>query len=731
MAESGTAMTRSASAGCSRARRAAHLEARLVQQAPVDDAVGPGEVDELEHAQPLALRGGLRWSGTSATPSSSMVSTSPASTSRTKLRAHRVERRALAERPPSRRSAAAPAPAGRKPTGSRGDDERVGGEHGEGVGAGGAVEGVVDALRPGSARRVRDQLGQHLGVGGGCELDPLLGQLVAQPACVGEVAVVAEHELAAIGLGVHRLHVRQRVRAGRAVARVADGRLRRARRGRRRPRGGASVSSSKTPLTRPSRLWRLSCAAVADRDAGRLLAAVLERVKPDVGQARDRRAGRPDADDSALLARAVGLVDGQRVADPVRQLDGRAHGSGQAARCGPGTCAIIAAAPGAPAPACARRTEVRAEYCTHPHQGRFRRRYRVCRPATRDHRPMAAAGPGAIILSAMLSFVRALGFLAPLAVGGVRDRRPRRRRVPSRPTERSALVVVLAVSAAAGMTTMALIAWSYFGWRLSRLARALERTLDADGPNGPAARSASRPSAAWPEPSTPPPAPSCRPRRAQPTTASPAFRTARPCSPRSRSEVERAGAPLQAAQRRLHRHRPLQADQRHLRPQLRRRSPAPDRRPHRRLGARERHIRPLRRRGVHAHPARDHARGCRRAGRGAARTWSSTSRCASRASRPSRPRSASASPAAAAPSSSSTCWSTAPMRPCTPPSRSAATARTSTASSTTRRRCAARRSRPSTGRRRPPSANGPATRPPRPWHRSWRRSRITAADRRT
>ena len=38
---------------------ATHLEARLVQQPPVDDAVGPSQVDELEDAQPLTLRIGL------------------------------------------------------------------------------------------------------------------------------------------------------------------------------------------------------------------------------------------------------------------------------------------------------------------------------------------------------------------------------------------------------------------------------------------------------------------------------------------------------------------------------------------------------------------------------------------------------------------------------------------------------------------------------------------------
>jgi diguanylate cyclase (GGDEF)-like protein len=81
----------------------------------------------------------------------------------------------------------------------------------------------------------------------------------------------------------------------------------------------------------------------------------------------------------------------------------------------------------------------------------------------------------------MLSFVRALGFLAPLAVAafvtvalGVAAYVPE--------SQRPALVAVLAVAAAAGMTTMALVAWSYFGWRLSRIANALEHALETDRP---------------------------------------------------------------------------------------------------------------------------------------------------------------------------------------------------------------------------------------------------------
>ena len=81
----------------------------------------------------------------------------------------------------------------------------------------------------------------------------------------------------------------------------------------------------------------------------------------------------------------------------------------------------------------------------------------------------------------MLRFVRALGFMAPLMIAlctaavvalltGAGDR------------ERVVLIALVALTALAGMTTMALLAWSYVGWRLNRIARALERTIDAETP---------------------------------------------------------------------------------------------------------------------------------------------------------------------------------------------------------------------------------------------------------
>ena len=172
---------------------------------------------------------------------------------------------------------------------------------------------------------------------------------------------------------------------------------------------------------------------------------------------------------------------------------------------------MIAAPAHAAAPNTAIRTEVPGRYCTTPHNGRFRsgrdtgaRGRGTIGPWLRRTRP--------IILSAMLSFVRALGFLAPLAVAasvavalGVVTYLPE--------SQRPTLVIVLGGAALAGMTTMALVAWSYFGWRLTRIASSLERTIEADRP----VRAGSPPSGAWRAPSMRRAVASCRPRRARRT----------------------------------------------------------------------------------------------------------------------------------------------------------------------------------------------------------------------
>jgi diguanylate cyclase (GGDEF)-like protein len=81
----------------------------------------------------------------------------------------------------------------------------------------------------------------------------------------------------------------------------------------------------------------------------------------------------------------------------------------------------------------------------------------------------------------MLRLARAIGFLAPLAVAllltVVTAAHP-----SASDEQRTVQLVLTCLALLAGMSSMALLAWSYFGWRLNRLARALEDTLDSDRP---------------------------------------------------------------------------------------------------------------------------------------------------------------------------------------------------------------------------------------------------------
>jgi diguanylate cyclase (GGDEF)-like protein len=78
----------------------------------------------------------------------------------------------------------------------------------------------------------------------------------------------------------------------------------------------------------------------------------------------------------------------------------------------------------------------------------------------------------------MLRLVRALGFLAPLAVTVCAMVVLTTTQVPG--TQTTLVWIAAILAAIAGMTTMALAAWSYVGWRLSRIAGALEATLVED-----------------------------------------------------------------------------------------------------------------------------------------------------------------------------------------------------------------------------------------------------------
>ena len=153
-------------------------------------------------------------------------------------------------------------------------------------------------------RVVRQQRGDQAGVVGrrlelagvDVELVVGVGQLVDQAGevvGVDQVAVVAEGDGPVGGRAEGRLRVLPGARTGRGVARVAD-----------REVALEGVEGRLVEHLRDEThvLVDEDLPTVADRDAGRLLAAVLEGVETEVGQLGDVLARRPDAEDPTHVA---------------------------------------------------------------------------------------------------------------------------------------------------------------------------------------------------------------------------------------------------------------------------------------------------------------------------------------------------------------------------------------------------------------------------------------------
>ena len=154
-------------------------------------------------------------------PFSSNTMISPGSMSRTYLRADDVERaglrgqdRAAVELAEHQRADAERI--------ARADQLLVGQRH-QRIGAFDLAQRFDVALDEAAAPGLRDQMQDHLGVGGRLHHGAVLHQLAAQRQAVGEVAVVGDRKAAGIELGEQRLHVAQDGGAGGGVADMADG----------------------------------------------------------------------------------------------------------------------------------------------------------------------------------------------------------------------------------------------------------------------------------------------------------------------------------------------------------------------------------------------------------------------------------------------------------------------------------------------------------------------------
>ena len=295
--DSGTGITRSASTGMLAREPAAHLDPRLVDVAAGDGGVGAGQVDVLEDA---ALGGRLG---------------EPVGAQAVLVDDDQLAGLDLADH------AGADGGQGRvlggddPATGEPAEDQRP-----DALRVAGGVQAVL--VHPDERERALE-LRQHLDrpllqrgvgvvgqqrrdqagvVGRGLALTQVEVELVLllrqrldrllELVGVDQVAVVAERDGAAVAGAERRLGVLPRAGAGGGVAAVAD--------------RDVADQAGEGRLVEDLRdqahvLVDQDLTAVADRDAGRLLAAVLQRVQPEVGQLGDVLARRPDPEHAAVV----------------------------------------------------------------------------------------------------------------------------------------------------------------------------------------------------------------------------------------------------------------------------------------------------------------------------------------------------------------------------------------------------------------------------------------------
>ena len=191
-------------------------------------------------------------------------------------------------------------------------DELLVGEADEGIGAFELAQALDEAVDETVAAGARHQMQDHLGVGGRLHHRAVVHQLAAQRQAVGEIAVVADGEAAAVELGEQRLHVAQDGLAGGRIAHMAD----------RRHAGQAvdHLAAGEGVADEPHPPLGMEALAVEGDDAGGFLAAMLERMQAERGD-RGGVGMVEHAEHAALLAQPVAInVEGEGGVGGVRAL---------------------------------------------------------------------------------------------------------------------------------------------------------------------------------------------------------------------------------------------------------------------------------------------------------------------------------------------------------------------------------------------------------------------------
>ncbi len=135
----------------------------------------------------------------------------------------------------------------------------------------------------------------HFGIAVGLENRAAVLELAAPLGGVGEVAVVAERDLALVAIDHDGLGVEERLVAGGGVTGVADGQA---------ARQLCKHTRLKNFFDLAHRAVHVQLFAVARNDARRLLAAMLQRVQPEIGKVRRFRMAE-DAKHTAFVVEVI------------------------------------------------------------------------------------------------------------------------------------------------------------------------------------------------------------------------------------------------------------------------------------------------------------------------------------------------------------------------------------------------------------------------------------------
>ena len=164
------------------------------------------------------------------------------------------------------------------------------------IGALDLAQRIDQPLDDGVFQAGRDQVDDDLGVAGRLEQAAATHQLAPQLIGIGQIAVVADRQPAELEIGEQRLDVAHRHLAGRRIAHMADRRV--------PAQALDDLLRAEIVADLPHAAMGVELLAVIGDDAGRFLAAMLQRVQ---AERRQRRAVgmAVDAEDAAFFVQMI------------------------------------------------------------------------------------------------------------------------------------------------------------------------------------------------------------------------------------------------------------------------------------------------------------------------------------------------------------------------------------------------------------------------------------------